>query len=671
MAATVVACSPAAPPTGPEVGSAATVEGLTFIPATWNSAYAEEAPFTDEGGLLLLRVDNPSAEPDEVVEVTVNGVPVASLAGLRWWRVWPPEMGPAGSPTASSVVTVKAAGGPLRAGQDVVVRARTLLGHEVSRTVRLRGPVVRVGSVVPTPDRTALKVFVRNRSTEPYTVDRLAVNDQTFVPGQDAAVSTPDGSWTIAPGRVLVATVQLDEPAPVMAPVALQVGAVNPAGRREWVLGALRLMDPEWNMGTWHDELAGRTDQDKMAAKGALVDQIVGGASAPFNSLWEQWRIRTNAQRFSSSTNVAAQRDNPAIRSWLLSDEPDLGNAADDTSAAVAARVDAWRLLDPTHPTWVNFAMQRRFNEYGQTPDITGLDHYVVCAPNVILGTGWARTAAMEEAIDYVDVLKDNTEPLPMWVWPQLSAGSWACQPDAWAVSTQFWGAVMAGADGINWFTWNSDRLGDPKYAVPMAQANRDVRVARQVRDVLTYGETESSSTASSPRVQTRTVVGERRQVVMACNLQYSTDGPAWLPTYGHQPVSATVSVEVPSWIHPVTVRRVGPDGTTSVPFTASGRTVSVPVTLDSECAVFLVGPADTVAPTAPTGLVRANATTLAWSEGRDDVGVAGYQVRKDGAVVGTTDQAAFSSPDVGTGVWTVASLDAAGNVGPPSAPAP
>ncbi len=667
---TVACVSTAPPPVG--APSTPTAEGITFVPATRNVRYVEESPYNDDGGLLLVRVDNTSSAPDRIEQVFVNGTPVESMPGLKWWRAWPPELGPAGSDTASAVVTIKGITAPLRAGEQVNVSVQTENGLGVSRSVKLRGALLKVGSIVASPDRSELVVFIRNRSDVPYTVDHLAVNDDVRIPVTDPSVSTPDGDWTVEPGRVLIARIQLDAPAPVMAPIALQVGATGPSAQREWVLGALRLIEPEFDLGTWHSELPERGADAKRATKSVPVDQIVGGAQPRYQELWDRWRIQTNAQRFANPATVAAQQGNPGIRSWLLSDEPDLGNEPEDTSAAVAARVDEYRQLDPTHPMWVNFAMQRKFNEYGQVPDITGHDHYVVCAPNAIIGSGWSRVAEMAEALDYTDVLKDNTEPLPMWIWPQLAADSaWNCQPSAWAVSTQFWLSVMGGADGINWFVWNSDYLGDPKYAAAMAQAPRDVQVVRQVRDVLTYGEIESSSVADSPYIETRTVVGEEQQVVMACSLRYTANGPPWFPTYWNYPVSGNVTVDVPDWVSTSTIRRVTPSGTEPVAAAVAGQSVTLPVSLDDECAVFTIGAPDTTAPAAPSGLSRAEADTLAWVEGRDDVGVAGYRVYLDGIEVATTPTAVYQAPTVASGTWTVAAVDSAGNVGPQSDPAP
>jgi hypothetical protein len=79
--------------------------------------------------------------------------------------------------------------------------------------------------------------------------------------------------------------------------------------------------------------------------------------------------------------------------------------------------------------------------------------------------------------------------------------------------------------------------------------------------------------------------------------------------------------------------------------------------------------PADTTAPSAPAGLTAASVTatglTLSWSASSDNVAVTGYEVRRDGAAIGTT-----SGPSLAvTGLtartayrFTVVAKDAAGN---------
>jgi chitodextrinase len=86
--------------------------------------------------------------------------------------------------------------------------------------------------------------------------------------------------------------------------------------------------------------------------------------------------------------------------------------------------------------------------------------------------------------------------------------------------------------------------------------------------------------------------------------------------------------------------------------------------------------PPDTQAPSVPTGLsVTATSSSeidIAWAPSTDNVGVAGYQVYRDGTLVRTTSATAFA--DLGLApltshTYTVAAYDYANNLSAPSAP--
>lgn len=102
-------------------------------------------------------------------------------------------------------------------------------------------------------------------------------------------------------------------------------------------------------------------------------------------------------------------------------------------------------------------------------------------------------------------------------------------------------------------------------------------------------------------------------------------------------------------------------------------------VAIATDTAAFSVGSgADTTPPSAPTGLAvsgepTTTTVTLAWAAATDNVGVASYRVLRDGVLVGTTAGLAFTDTGLSpatTYTYTVAAEDAAGNVGPASAPA-
>jgi hypothetical protein len=87
--------------------------------------------------------------------------------------------------------------------------------------------------------------------------------------------------------------------------------------------------------------------------------------------------------------------------------------------------------------------------------------------------------------------------------------------------------------------------------------------------------------------------------------------------------------------------------------------------------------PPDITGPTTPTATARATAptaATISWSPSTDGTGVAGYTIRRGGAVVATVGGGSTSYPDTrlrgGTAyTWTVDAFDAAGNRSAPSAP--
>ena len=86
--------------------------------------------------------------------------------------------------------------------------------------------------------------------------------------------------------------------------------------------------------------------------------------------------------------------------------------------------------------------------------------------------------------------------------------------------------------------------------------------------------------------------------------------------------------------------------------------------------------PADTTAPTTPTGLAASAPTssslTLSWSASTDNIGVAGYRVYRDGTLAASPGGTSVSITGLSAGVpysFTVSALDVAGNVSALSAP--
>jgi hypothetical protein len=86
-------------------------------------------------------------------------------------------------------------------------------------------------------------------------------------------------------------------------------------------------------------------------------------------------------------------------------------------------------------------------------------------------------------------------------------------------------------------------------------------------------------------------------------------------------------------------------------------------------------GPADTTAPSVPTGLTvgatTSSSVSLSWTAATDNVAVTAYQVFRNGAIIGTTSTPAFTDTSLSAATaytYTVRARDAAGNVSAASA---
>ena len=91
-----------------------------------------------------------------------------------------------------------------------------------------------------------------------------------------------------------------------------------------------------------------------------------------------------------------------------------------------------------------------------------------------------------------------------------------------------------------------------------------------------------------------------------------------------------------------------------------------------SSSTITVTVPPDTTAPSAPGTLTKTGTTTsavsLAWTAATDDRQVAGYQVLRDGSVVGNTGALSYTDTGLAAGTtytYTVQAVDGAGNVGP------
>ena len=95
-----------------------------------------------------------------------------------------------------------------------------------------------------------------------------------------------------------------------------------------------------------------------------------------------------------------------------------------------------------------------------------------------------------------------------------------------------------------------------------------------------------------------------------------------------------------------------------------------------SSTPISVTVPADTTPPSAPGPLsssaVTANSVTLSWAAATDDRAIGGYQIVRDGTVVGSTGDTSYTDTGLSPSTsysYTVHAVDATGNVGPDTAP--
>jgi len=109
----------------------------------------------------------------------------------------------------------------------------------------------------------------------------------------------------------------------------------------------------------------------------------------------------------------------------------------------------------------------------------------------------------------------------------------------------------------------------------------------------------------------------------------------------------------------------------TSYSYTVAARDAAGNVSAESAAAaVSTLAAPDTEAPTTPTGLSGTGVTTtridLSWNASTDNVGVTGYEIRRDGGLIATVTGTTYSDTGLTANTsysYTVAARDAAGNV--------
>jgi len=668
--------------------SVSILEGSCFHRAVVGQEYGilEDTSTPDEGGLLYVFVRNTDGEPDGIDSITVyNGA--GETVVPDGWLVWPPVMDDSNGNI--STVTIKGIGAPLQEGSAVNVVVHSTNGASDSIFIpALATPGLRLANAIPSQDGETLFLYLRNDAPTDMLLNDLYINGQHYDLGGSGAVTSMRGDFIIPPGKLDILTITYGIDLSRTAPLAIRLehhAAFTSVPL--WVSAGIRVVPPDLPIGSWHSSgLNPENEEGRKRLRRIGVEMLHGPGNA--NNMadgFQRYHISTIKEAGFGDpfnpANAASEIQNLGqqgfIKVWSVDDEPDLHGKPIDQQLLKAK---AYRDNDPTTNTYVNLAVQKKYQRYGYYTDIVGMDHYAApSAPNVIPLTYVpviGRMSEPEEALEYSDVLKWNTEPRRNWNWVQLAGSVWDHQPAPAAINYQFWAHVMAGAKGLEYFVAQSNT----EDAFPQ-QWNEGITLFKewkQIRNLCLYGEPVLTGTVTSNvNAKARTLVGPEGMVVMVLNntLRFTGNSLTGFNTL-FDPVNYNVEFDIPTWLTGVSAYML--TDSTKIPVfmqqlpNGRARIYSPYLGLKERSHVFVIAPADTEAPHAIEGLnvaeyIDSANYTFSWKEPWDNVGVQGYNVYFNNVLVDRTHAPIYEVEEQAlacSGYWKFAAYDNSGNIG-------
>jgi hypothetical protein len=656
--------------------SVSVLDGTCFHRAVVGPDYGvleSDPATTDNGGVLYVFVQNTGPAPDGIDSITVyDGA--GEMAVADGWLVWPPVMDDANA--NMSTVTIKGISSPLAEGEAVSVVVHSTNGVRDSIFIpALETPGLRLANAIPSQDRESLFLYLRNDGSADAAIEEVRINDQSwFFPLGMAPV--------IAAGKVDIVGLTGDIDLTDAAPLAIRVKYGS-----QWVSACIRVVSPDLPIGSWHSSgLNPENEEGRKRLRRIGVEMLHGpGDANHMADGFQRYHISTikeagfgdpfDPANAVSEVQTLGQQD--FIKVWSVDDEPDLNGKPIDQQLLKAK---AYRDNDPTTNTYVNLAVQKKYQRYGYYTDIVGMDHYAApSAPNVIPLTNVpvvGRMSEPREALEYSDVLKWNTEPRRNWSWVQLAGSVWDHQAHPAAINYQYWAHFMAGAKGLEYFVAQSNTATD--FPDQWEEGVTCFKEWKQIRNLCLYGEPVLTGTVTSNEdALARTLVGPEGMVVMVLNnsMRFTGNSLTGFNTL-FDPVSYNVEFDVPSWLTGVSAYML--TDSTKIPVNmqqlGNGRVrITPPSELNARSHVFVIAPADTEAPNAIEGLnvaeyIDSANYTFSWKEPWDNVGVQGYNVYFNNVLVDRTHAPIYELKDQAlacSGYWKFAAYDNSGNIGP------
>ncbi|MBI1320053.1 MAG: hypothetical protein GC168_14075 [Candidatus Hydrogenedens sp.] len=620
------------------------------------------------GGRLTFFVQNTSGEPDAIKTILVNETSADNYESFQWMRVWPPALEAEGAGAIAAVV-VCFSGPPVAAGEAITLGVQMSSGAMATRRFKCAPPVVAVANLLPEPDDRALLAYLRNDSDTATNITGISLNEEDFVPGSPR-LSAYGQSYVIPPRGLCIVRIEMEQLIAPLTPLHFRVqhdGAGGSSG------AFLRHLPAAFPLATWSSDLP--NDPDGMTVARLLgIDTFTGTRN--WNAIYaarDRFHLETlRPLAVSTEADIASDSQAEGDWAWLVSDEPDLNSTS--ASELLARNQPVWA-NDPFHPTFVTLATSAAFNEYAATTDIISMDHYAMySAPNVVPFTWIFREARMEEALQWTDLLKANSEPQRMWSWVQLAArGTWNVQPEPWGVAYQFWAHVMSGAKGLLWFRYAPGYENRSDTEALIAESESLARMLSLVRGAAFYGEPIPWASLDQP-YHARALAGPQSMLAVVLNDAHTQTGLP--PVYNTGTAAGNLDLQLPAWLSAPEVYQVTPEGLVPIPSSKAGAQLRIPFAFQTGAAVYLVGSPEHLPPGAPAGLNFAHhfddgRVALSWQEPWDNTGIAGYRVYQNGELIAEpgTPALVLASPPALQDRFEVTAYDPFGNESPASIP--
>ncbi len=243
-----------------------------------------------------------------------------------------------------------------------------------------------------------------------------------------------------------------------------------------------------------------RKTLDRCAAVGMWVQLDIRAASHPphTEAKW-QWL----------KEEVEAFRNHPALLSYYLADEPELGWAEPQDTIQAYRRI---KELDPCHPVTMVFCRSDAAVRYAAGMDVVMTDPYPI--PN----------GPVTSVVDYCErIRQDLGDALPVWVVPQAFGGgeAWSREPSRQEERVMTYLALIHGARGIQYFICRPP-IGNPTSPDLWNECRRLALEIGQLTPALTSGEEPPKVTCSAPQVHVAVFQERGAVTVLAANVTNS-----------------------------------------------------------------------------------------------------------------------------------------------------